>query len=170
MPTTHLLEEIRALGYTGSANLLVRYINQGRAEADHSRLSPRRVTALLTRHPDRLTPADRDLRDRLTQACPEMTQLTALISGFAELLAPADGNDTTLTNWITHARDAELPFLHSFTRGLERDRKAVDAALTLPWHNGRTEGVNNKIKLLKRQTYGRAGHPLLRQQILLNLP
>ncbi|MBV2155290.1 transposase, partial [Kitasatospora sp. SUK 42] len=43
-----------------------------------------------------------------------------------------------------------------------------DAALTLPWHNGRTEGVNNKIKLLKRQTYGRAGHRLLRQRILLS--
>ncbi|MFI5527114.1 hypothetical protein ACIA8O_01025 [Kitasatospora sp. NPDC051853] len=45
---------------------------------------------------------------------------------------------------------------------------AVDAALTLPHHNGRTEGVNCKIKLLKRQRYGRAGHPLLRQLILLN--
>ncbi|TFV30124.1 transposase [Streptomyces sp. T1317-0309] len=39
---------------------------------------------------------------------------------------------------------------------------------TLPWHNGRTEGVNNQIKLLKRQTYGRAGHRLLRQRILLS--
>nr|WP_232248026.1 transposase [Streptacidiphilus rugosus] len=52
--------------------------------------------------------------------------------------------------------------------GLERDRTGVDHALTLPWHNGRTEGVNNKIKLLKRQTYGRAGHRLLRQRILLS--
>ncbi|GGV05411.1 hypothetical protein GCM10010502_70380 [Kitasatospora aureofaciens] len=52
--------------------------------------------------------------------------------------------------------------------GLARDRAGVDHALTLPWHNGRTEGVNNKIKLLKRQTYGRAGHRLLRQRILLS--
>lgn len=68
----------------------------------------------------------------------------------------------------SQVRAADLPFLHSYTTGLERDRAAVDAALTLPWHNGRTEGVNNKIKLIKRQTYGRAGHPLLRQRILLS--
>ncbi|MFE9648418.1 transposase [Streptomyces sp. NPDC006365] len=73
-----------------------------------------------------------------------------------------------MTDWITDTRAADLPFLHSFTNGLERDRAAVNAALTLPHHNGRTEGVNNKIKLLKRQTYGRAGHALLRQRILLN--
>ncbi|WP_202203540.1 transposase [Streptomyces spororaveus] len=47
-------------------------------------------------------------------------------------------------------RDAALPFLHSFATGLERDRTTVNAALTLPHHNGRTEGVNNTIKLLKR--------------------
>ncbi|WP_223185753.1 transposase [Streptomyces sp. CBMA152] len=58
--------------------------------------------------------------------------------------------------------------MHSFATGLERDRAAVDAELTLPHHNGRIEGVNNKIKLLKRQTYGRAGYRLLRHRILLN--
>ncbi|MGW2370689.1 transposase, partial [Streptomyces sp. NPDC001667] len=60
------------------------------------------------------------------------------------------------------------PFLQSFATGLERDRAAADAALTLPHHNGRTESVNNKIKLIKRQTYGRAGYRLLRHRILLN--
>lgn len=44
----------------------------------------------------------------------------------------------------------------------------VEAALTLPYHNGCTEGVNQKIKLLKRLTYGRAGYPLLRQRVLLS--
>ena len=40
--------------------------------------------------------------------------------------------------------------------------------MTLPWHNGRTEGVNHKIKLIKRQMYGRAGFTLLRHRILLS--
>ena len=61
-----------------------------------------------------------------------------------------------------------LPALHAFARGLNNDRTAVDAGLTLPYSNGPTEGVNNKIKLLKRQTYGRAGFTLLRQRILPN--
>ena len=59
------------------------------------------------------------------------------------------------------------PHLHAFTRGLEKDRAAVDAALTLPHHNGGTEGVNNKTKLIKRQMCGRASFPLLRHRILL---
>jgi transposase len=55
--------------------------------------------------------------------------------------------------------------VHSFTRGLDLDIQAATAALTLPHHNGRTEGVNTKM--IKRQMYGRAGFTLLRHRILL---
>ena len=65
------------------------------------------------------------------------------------------------------ARAADLPSLHAFTRGLELDTTAVITALTLPFHNGRTEGVNTKTKMIKRQMYGRAGFALLRHRILL---
>lgn len=44
-----------------------------------------------------------------------------------------------------------LPHLHSFANGLELDRAAVDAGLTRPYHNGRTEGVNTRIKRIMRQ-------------------
>jgi hypothetical protein len=47
--------------------------------------------------------------------------------------------------------------------------RTVLAALTLPHHNGRTEGVNTKTKMIKRQMYGRAGFTLLRHRILLGL-
>ncbi|MCY0962841.1 transposase [Streptomyces sp. H27-H5] len=107
-------------------------------------------------------------RDQPTAACPEMTALANAVRDFATMLTPAPDNAAALTCWITPVREADLPFLHSYATGLQRDRAAVDAAVTLPWHNGRTEGVNNKIKLIKRQTYGRAGHPLLRQRILLS--
>jgi transposase len=56
---------------------------------------------------------------------------------------------------------------HAFTRGLDLDIQAATAALTLPFHNGRTEGVNTKTKHIKRQMYGRAGFVLLRHRILL---
>ncbi|MEU6540180.1 transposase [Streptomyces sp. NPDC047000] len=80
----------------------------------------------------------------------------------------AHGQHREPAAWITRARGADLPFLHSFANGPERDRAAVDAVLTLPWHNGRTEGANTEIKLLKRLMYGRAGHRLLRRIVLLN--
>ncbi len=86
---------------------------------------------------------------------------------FAALLTPADDNAKQLTGWITQARAEDLPYLHAFTRGLELDRDAVNAALTCNYHNGGTEGVNTKTKLIKRQMYGRAGFPLLRHWILL---
>ncbi|WSW21282.1 transposase [Streptomyces phaeochromogenes] len=165
---THLLTEIRELGYTGSANLLVRYITQGRVEADHATLSPRRTARLLLTDPARLKEEQAALREKLSAACPEMTALATQVSDFAALLTPAPGNPGRLNAWIARTRAADLPFLHSFATGLERDRAAVDAALTLPWHNGRTEGVVHKIKMLKRQTYGRAGFPLLRLRILLS--
>ncbi|MGW2993202.1 ISL3 family transposase [Streptomyces sp. NPDC001193] len=168
VPVTHLLREIKELGYTGSANLLVRYITQGRVEADHASLSMRKAARLLLTDPVHLREEQLVLRDQLAGACPQMTALATALGDFASLLTPAPANAEALTGWITRVRTADLPFLHSYATGLERDRAAVDHALTLPWHNGRTEGVNNKIKLLKRQTYGRAGHRLLRQRILLS--
>jgi transposase len=167
VPVQQLLREIRELGYQGSSNLLVRYISQGRAEGDRPHLSPRRATRILLTRPDRLTGGQAETLAGITAACPEMTALTSLITSFAALLAPDPGNDARLRQWITDARAADLPYLHSFTRGLDLDIQAATAALTMPHHNGRTEGVNTKTKMIKRQMYGRAGFELLRHRILL---
>jgi hypothetical protein len=62
------------------------------------------------------------------------------------MLVPDPANEKNLHQWIVAARAADLPHLHSFTKGLELDIKAATAAITLPHHNGRTEGVNTKTK------------------------
>jgi Transposase len=98
-----------------------------------------------------------------------MKALASLIGSFAALLVPDPANEGKLVRWIAQARAADLPDLHSFARGLDLDMKAATAALTLPYHNGRTEGVNTKTKMLKRQMFGRAGFELLRHRILLGL-
>jgi transposase len=167
VPVLRLFREITEQGYPGSHNLLVRYINQGRLDGDQPAISPRRLTRLLLTRPDALTDPQRDRLDELTAACTEMTALASLVRGFAALLDPADGNDDLLTTWITTARAADLPHLHAFTRGLDLDRDAANNALTLPHHNGGTEGVNTKTKRIMRQMHGRAGFPLLRHRILL---
>ena len=168
VPVQHLLREIRELGYQGSSNLLVRYINQGRVEGDRPHLSPRRAARLLLTRPDRLTAGQTETLAGIQAACPEMTALAGLVRSFAALLAPDPGNDGKLRQWITNARAADLPHVHSFTRGLDLDIQAATAALTLPHHNGRTEGVNTRTKMIKRQMYGRAGFALLRHRILLS--
>jgi transposase len=162
-----LLREIRERGYPGSSNLLVRYINQGRLDGDRPHLSPRRATRLLLTRPDHLTGGQQETLARIEAACPEMAALAALIRGFAALLTPDPGNAARLQEWITAARTADLPHVHAFTRGLDLDIHAATAALTLPFHNGRTEGVNTKTKMIKRQMYGRAGFSLLRHRVLL---
>ncbi|MFD7170009.1 transposase, partial [Streptomyces violascens] len=86
---------------------------------------------------------------------------------FAQLLTPHEENAGKLSHWISQVRTADLPHLHAFTRGLERDLDAVIAGLTLPYSNGPTEGVNTKTKRIARQIHGRAGFTLLRHRILL---
>ena len=169
VPVRHLLREIRELGYPGSSNLLVRYLNQGRADAERPHLSPRRATRILLTRPENRTDAQRETAGRLASACPEMTALDDLTGSFAAMLVPGPANEEKLQRWIAAARAADLPHLHSFTRGLELDLKAATAAVTLPHHNGRTEGVNTKTKKIKRDMFGRAGFELLRHRILLGL-
>jgi transposase len=162
VPVQQLLREIRELGYPGSSNLLVRYINQGRADASRPHIAPRKATQILLTNPDNLPDDQQDTAGRLSGACPEMTALSRLIGKFAAMLDPDAANEAKLLQWIGEARTADLPHLHSFTRGLELDINAATAAVTLPHHNGRTEGVNNKTKMIKRQMFGRAGFNLLR--------
>ncbi|TPQ18336.1 transposase [Streptomyces sporangiiformans] len=60
-----------------------------------------------------------------------------------------------------------MPSLHTFASGLERDLDAVTAGLSTPWNSGVVEGHVNRIKMLKRQMFGRAGFALLRKRVLL---
>jgi transposase len=61
----------------------------------------------------------------------------------------------------------DQPDLHSFARGLRHDHDAVVNGLTLAWSSGVVEGNVNRLKMLKRQMYGRASFPLLRKRVLL---
>lgn len=121
---------------------------------------------LLTR-PGHLNAEHRDLLARLTAACPEVTHLATTIEDFAALLTPYAGNDDGISRWVDQVRAADLPHLHAFARGLDRVRDAVNTALTLPYSNGPTEGVNTKTKRIACQMHGRAGFTLLCHRILL---
>ena len=72
VPVTRLLEEIRELGYTGSANLLVRYLNQGRAQAERASPPPRRLVGWIMTRPAELAEHDRSHLDELLAGCPPL--------------------------------------------------------------------------------------------------
>lgn len=173
VPTWTLLQEIKAIGYQGGSTLLYRYLDQGRADGEHPPPSPRRLTSWITRDPANLTATTQTRLEHALKHCPELQAVADHVRTFAALLtADHDSNlaahTARLDSWIAQLRTrTDLPALRSFAEGLLIDHDAVAAALALPYSNGATEGVVNKIKLLKRQTYGRAGLALLRKRILL---
>jgi transposase len=71
-----------------------------------------------------------------------------------------------LDDWIAKVADSQISELQDFVFGIERDKAAVVAGLTLPQNNGVVEGKVNKLKLIKRMMYGRAEIPLLRPRVL----
>ena len=62
-----------------------------------------------------------------------------------------------LPQWMAAAREAGLPGISSFAKGLEQDLDAVTNGLTMNWSSGPVEGRVNHIKMIKRQMFGRAG-------------
>ena len=71
-----------------------------------------------------------------------------------------------LDAWIAEARMCGIAVMETFAAGVGHDIAAVCAALTTPWSNGQAEGQINRLKLIKRQSYGRAGFELLRRRVL----
>ena len=73
-----------------------------------------------------------------------------------------------LEDWLTRVEADDQPQLHSFASGIRRDQEAVAAGLALPYSSAAMEGNVNKIKMIKRQMYGRAAFPLLRKRVILH--
>jgi len=90
---------------------------------------------------------------------------SSLVRGFAVMITELTGQD--LPQWMAAAREAAIPGISSFAKGLEQDLDAVTSGLTTKWSSGPVEGRVNHVKMVKRQMFGRAGLPLLRKRVLL---
>jgi transposase len=95
---------------------------------------------------------------------PDLESAYCLTQDFLQMLRKREGE--RLDTWLTKVQESELPELQSFAHGVDQDKAAVQAGLTLPINNGQTEGHVTRIKLLKRMMYGKAGFALLRQRVL----
>ena len=87
-----------------------------------------------------------------------------LTQGFAVMVRERGGERPD--EWLAKAEGGEVAALRRFAKGLRKDLAAVRAGLTEPWSNGPTEGFVHKLKLVKRQAYGRAGFAVLRQRVV----
>lgn len=179
--TAALWREIRAQGYPGAASALRGYLRHWRVGPPRTGRSPSsapQAVAPLTVHLDTprktrwllVQPAEeRDATEQayvaaLLAACPQIVQAQALAVQFLALVRARES--AALEGWLVEAERSGVIELRAFARGIRRDREAVDAALSVEWSQGQTEGQVNRVKCLKRQMYGRAGFPLLRQRVL----
>ena len=167
-----LTGELRELGYRGSDQTVRRYLRplrDGRAAPPARPAAPtvREVTRWLRQPDAALTDTDRVVLKQVLATCPELEATAGHVRGFAEMMTGRHGN--RLEVWLTalEAHQDRLPELARFARGLRRDQAAVTAGLTCEHPSGAVEGTVNRIKMLKRQMFGRAGFDLLRTRILL---
>jgi transposase len=172
-----LRREVRELRFTGAVNAVARWVARqrqddpplGAAEVRYAATWPepssRRCAKLLTIPLDKLDVQEGEFRAHLAQMAPDLTRAAELAIRCAALIrgAPDGGSGPLLDAWLTDARGTALD---AFARGVERDREAVLAPLVEPWSTGPVEGQINRLKLLKRSMYGRAGYDLLRRRVL----
>jgi transposase len=94
----------------------------------------------------------------------EVAAAYELAQGFVRMLRGR--HPKMLDGWIEEALGSVSPELRGFAEGLRADHDAVRAAFCEEWSNGQVEGQINRLKLLKRQMYGRASFALLKQRVL----
>ena len=126
--------------------------------------SPHQVAILFVARQEKLE--DKTQQDLVTmrQRCLDIRTLYDLSQRFAQMIRQRQSDK--LDTWLQAAQDSLLPELRQFVSGLRRDKAEVIAALTYPWSNGPVEGHINRLKLIKREMFGRAKFDLLRARVL----
>lgn len=175
-----LWREIRAQGYPCSDIAIRRIVSTWREPAPQPGVagiplpakeevlyySTRKTRWLLWKAPDEVSKREGAYVAALKQLCPPIAEAQRLLTTFRALLAQRCSDQ--LEPWLQQCEQSGISELVGFARGLRRDEPAVRAALRYDWSQGQIEGQVNRLKLLKRQMYGRAKFDLLRQRVLFH--
>jgi transposase len=181
----NLLIRIRKLGYIGSLTSLNRFLAPWRAAKRAARaanrlfagpighstpaasamrhISPQEAAALLGKPKPMLNERQSRIVEFLKRT-PAFATMRHLLLSFRSILCC--GRVSSLRRWARQVNAAGIASLSRFVGQLKKDWKAVENAVNQVWSNGPTEGHINRLKMLKRQMYGRAGVELLRARLL----
>lgn len=170
-----LYREIRAEGYKGSEATLRRWLrsrrspitNGGRVEKQSPEFrtpSPRRASWWLLKRADELEKEENDYVRELTGRSPEIETTQTLAKEFQRLVRERAEN--SFDAWRESVGKNQIPEMQGFAESLMTDEVAVREGLKSEWSNGQVEGQINRLKMLKRQMYGRANFDLLRLRVL----
>ena len=183
---SQLYRELTAQGYKGSPKAMYNYLTILRPpQSDSPKLAPlkrrvrksvslspaplenfaaRRATWLFVCQPDELDETQQKERALIKQASPSAEAAYRFTQAFMQMVREHTGHQ--LETWLNSVQESTLPEFQSFAKGIQQDKAAVLAGLTLPWSNGPLEGHVNRLKLSKRSMYGRAKLRLVRQRVL----
>jgi transposase len=177
-----LFAEIGDQGYPGAASTVRQYVRawrtgprrpgrrrraedpSGARPPRRCRFSPRQTRWILLRRVEGLDADEQAYRHALCQQSATIATAQSLVEDFGRIVRTQA--HTELDSWLTAAARSRISELLSFARGIRRDAAAVVAALTSPHSQGQVEGQVNRLKMLKRQMYGRANFDLLRCRML----
>ena len=162
-----LWRRIRQLGFGGSARVVAEWATRRRRaeKVDAQSLarvpSARTIARLMTISRDSLSKAETVMVAAIEGGVPTLVEAREIIAAFHAMIRRKTGTD--LAAWIDRARKS---LVASFATGVAKDEAAVRAAIISPWSNGQTEGQITKLKLVKRQMYGRAKIDLLQARLI----
>lgn len=164
---TELWRKAKVQGFQGSLRVVGEWATRRRRaeQANIERLqrvpSARTLARLLTTGRDRLTKAETLTVATVEEGVPALVEAREVVSAFQTMVRAMEPG--RLEGWLMRA---EASLVASFARGIGQDESAVQPAITLPWSNGQTEGQITKLKLVKRQMYGRGKIDLLQARLV----
>jgi len=123
--------------------------------------SARTIARLMTIGRDHLSKSETVTVAAIEGGVPTLLEAREIIASFQAMIRKRILAE--LKPWLERAR---LSLIASFARGVIKDQAAVSAAIALPWSNGQTEGQITKLKLVKRQMYGRGKLDLLQARVI----
>ncbi|MDQ6661755.1 MAG: ISL3 family transposase [Chloroflexota bacterium] len=188
-----LWRELQALGYPGSRKMLTVWVGQQRKkEGSSSPYTPkkyltqvehfepeaqakpascpcvpptsRRLAWFLMRDPESLSTTEQVVMAQLKEKGGEVISAYKLVHDFRRIMKGRLAGE--LDGWLQAAKESRIATMQNFALGIEKDKAAVVGALVHEWSQGQVEGQVNRLKLRKRQLYGRANFDLLRHYVL----
>jgi len=136
----------------------------GRRHTPRLNLPSARQAAWMLLRPGELEAEEKETAALLCRLSPEVGRAQELALGFIEVIKERHADE--LRRWLIEALRSEIPEFVTFANGLTADLQAVRAALEYEWSNGQTEGQVHRLKLVKRQMYGRGKLDLLRARVV----
>jgi transposase len=180
-----LVKLLKQEGYEGTGRTVQRYISglrqaQGlppvRIRVTHSLpkvtdpqappFTPKQAAFLMTLRPENRKIEETEILNQLTQQHPDLASIVEIADGFLQLLRQRQADQ--FDDWLLKTLASSIKPLQTFAKGLLDDYAAVKASMMMEVSNGPVEGLNNKLKMLKRQMYGRAGLDLLTKRFIMH--